>query len=657
VKGARHLEAAAETVIEEHLLAVVERLLRAPKLVGLVGAGISNRRPSGLPLGPELSAGLIEASAGSKFADELRKLYRHFEGIGLPRSFPRPEMILEVLYRIGGVGIFQSLGFMSQVPPNPNHYSLAALAGRGGAIFTTNFDLLLEAAAASIGCLAAAHDRIHHLHGRIDDCPSLRATISGITRPLDESEATRLQTAISDADVVVVAGYSASDVFDITPVLREAFLEARGELVWLQHRDVTALKDMQSDQGEEVPKQVEELLKLWQGPRRLIVAPTGKVFDAVLGKMGLQPSGQEMPMPVWKERLGLLMGNALERIGGKELVPLAFADLVGCGELALAYGSVIDSSALQTVRQRLLCRRYSRSGWRITGQYAHAVRQSVGSAVLALRSCSLLDLVEELYAINYEWRVYGQKDPCVALASTAYLSVPSAILRIYLLGVRKVRRRLPERVLILRYRDGAYWAFMWWLLKNACEHGARNAAGSLLQRVSVPIYQLLARAFDRLRGRVTRRIRLWRVWLPDDRVTFLLTLPEKEELDLLMGESEQLLASVNRVRSQREEELDRLTEEEGSRRALMAWREDVRKLRTACRALGDKPGELKATVLLARGSDVVGDREGAKASRKEAEALLAKIRWSRGARRYWLRQIRHYLQPWKARDHNPVAAR
>jgi hypothetical protein len=217
----------------------------------LCGAGISLDAPTSLPTVNRFLRELLAA------CDASEGMTAQVLARAASRPVPRFEGLVEEIAKLNDPGfsltrVFESATF------NVLHSSIAAFLRGGSSIVTTNFDNCLEQAAAP-----SRFSRVVFNGRDLDDVPAPRGVIAKPhgSHPLTEDEP-RSQLVVSVAAismtnggfarlprwqaylrslltdrVVVVAGYSGSDDFDLTPLL----LECRPrEVIWLVHAAVDA---------------------------------------------------------------------------------------------------------------------------------------------------------------------------------------------------------------------------------------------------------------------------------------------------------------------------------------------------------------------------------------------------------------------------------
>jgi SIR2-like domain len=230
-----------------------------------VGAGIS--RNSGCPLFGDFWEAYL-ARFATKSAADLGRLVKDKDAAAL---FP-PE---QLFYRLASLGSSYErsinatlLRYLSGRPPNRNHVVLARALQAGAAVWTTNYDLLIERAAEELavgyhvlawpgppdcdrpGCQAA---HIYKPHGSFggDDPRDQRLiyqspdVLGGLRN--DWERTLRRNLDLRERQVVL-AGYSGNDI-DILPVIVEAARGARQDVqaaVWYEggKDNIDRLKEM-----------------------------------------------------------------------------------------------------------------------------------------------------------------------------------------------------------------------------------------------------------------------------------------------------------------------------------------------------------------------------------------------------------------------------
>lgn len=276
------------------------------KVVLMVGAGVSIAPPTQLPGGYALTEALLDHLLDSRAASEIKTVFSQCEQ-WMGRGLPRLEHVLDKAFEPSAVeGVERSgaarelLRIFSQRPPNANHHLIADyLIKQRSWCITTNFDNCIEQAGRHqipvhvIDPDTQKVDILHReygedwgiikVHGTIElGCAELGATLADLEHGLPEAFKTLLEQVTSQADLMVVAGYSGTDHFDINHWIRERWNTKRTtRLVWIDHH----------------PKEVEESWRLsgqenhepkvyWQsafGGTRVQYGPTTELLIALLG--------------------------------------------------------------------------------------------------------------------------------------------------------------------------------------------------------------------------------------------------------------------------------------------------------------------------------------------------------------------------------------
>jgi hypothetical protein len=234
-------------VADESGLAVSDLLVRdAPtvlqtpvtRTVFWTGAGISADLPTGAPMGNRLA----DRALGYCFAARTADIAVHYyQQLRVSRPRPRLETLLEVVRQVHGLPVLVDvLSDLRQPPSNGLHEFFAAHASAGGLHITANFDPCIELAAAASGLKVD----VLHFHGSFAGDGSgdnLGATLARIERgfPADiNGQLTSVMTAVH-RQVLVFAGYSGSDFFDVDPFLQRLTTTSleRTEVLWVDHGD------------------------------------------------------------------------------------------------------------------------------------------------------------------------------------------------------------------------------------------------------------------------------------------------------------------------------------------------------------------------------------------------------------------------------------
>ena len=236
------------------------------KITLLAGAGVSIPPPSCLPSGGAFMSGLIRTIAPPELVDELlafcnpERSDRNTGG-----DFLRFEGLLQLVQATvdPALEVLDLLDVAAHRQPNRNHYFLAALIRDGHTVLTTNFDSLIESAAADarvgIVCSPVIDSQdfdecarkmpvcpLFKLHGSLkrwteqglhEARESIRATLdaigqAGVDMKFDPRKREVLRAALTGSPLVVL-GYSGYDDFDIVPTL--ASMHSTQKLIWINH--------------------------------------------------------------------------------------------------------------------------------------------------------------------------------------------------------------------------------------------------------------------------------------------------------------------------------------------------------------------------------------------------------------------------------------
>ena len=208
-----------------------------PKRIYLVGAGASVDPPSSIPPAAHILGELLNWIAGTdrKLASAVRKR------IVVPRGRnPFTALRFEAFIEAIGNVVKDPLPVLAEISrhgsPNRIHHILAREIGRGARVVTTNFDTRIEVACRLAGIDAGLHIldhtapdiaedcRILKVHGSFDSTVEapwatlLRIGQAGLAFSRFPQLHAWLQKHSENADLIVV-GYSASDHFDVVPLI------------------------------------------------------------------------------------------------------------------------------------------------------------------------------------------------------------------------------------------------------------------------------------------------------------------------------------------------------------------------------------------------------------------------------------------------------
>jgi len=232
----------------------ISKSIKEREVAVFCGAGISWN--SGLPLANELKQYILEKLPIDK--KNIKKV--------MSSNFPFEAFIEhisgeDIVSSLMPIDISNLLNIYKDGNPNTNHILIARLAKSGycKAIFTTNFDLLIEKALEKeklkrhtdfevyydekqISDFKKIGDeiiRIFKIHGSVDNINSIRTTMKDVaSKTLSDKrrEVIRYLFSTGKHRKVLILGYSCSDVFDITPQI-QSIEKNRKEIIYLQHSD------------------------------------------------------------------------------------------------------------------------------------------------------------------------------------------------------------------------------------------------------------------------------------------------------------------------------------------------------------------------------------------------------------------------------------
>jgi tetratricopeptide (TPR) repeat protein len=235
----------SSTQITDYVQAISQSIIKG-EVALFCGAGISHN--SGLPLANELKQSILKELHISKVETE------EIESSNLPF-----EAFMETVSE--SQNISEILDVFKTGKPNTNHILIAKLARNGHirAIFTTNFDLFLEKALKQEGLKEDFDFRVFYdeeqfstisfsnldngiinifkIHGSAEDNRSIRTTLMEIARKsLSEKRMNLIRHLFSTGNhkIVLVLGYSCSDVFDITPQI-QSISRNQKEIILIEH--------------------------------------------------------------------------------------------------------------------------------------------------------------------------------------------------------------------------------------------------------------------------------------------------------------------------------------------------------------------------------------------------------------------------------------
>jgi tetratricopeptide (TPR) repeat protein len=255
-------------VITDKIDDVIEKVLD-PKIVFFVGAGLS---ASSIGTSKEINRKVIKHVVGDILSigeDEVL-------------SDIRPEVLLKLLteeYSEVRDEIFRFLvDTIKEGEPNENHFFLAEVIKRGGFVFTTNYDTLIEDACCDrqqIANYVCYQDnqfkqfckeylqkdslpktgRLFKLHRSVESPDSILATLSQLGGGLSRYKKEVLEYFLRNFNFCFM-GYSCRDDFDILPVLLET--PSKKGVIWFKYARETIGGAIWDEKTLRIEKEKEE---------------------------------------------------------------------------------------------------------------------------------------------------------------------------------------------------------------------------------------------------------------------------------------------------------------------------------------------------------------------------------------------------------------
>lgn len=220
---------------------------RERRLVAFGGAGVSMLAPSRAPSWWEIYAAAAEA-LGERFREGFPAIAPELDIASLLAPLQTQQLSDLIVARFAGDRFVEILQVVDVADPNENHVLLASLAAIGAlrAIVTTNFDTLIERAAAVRGAPFAVvrpfsalpasfgtRPPLIKIHGSAVDAARLIETSSDKAREIDATLRDAWTLALDGADLLVL-GYSGADLgFGAASRFFRDFLASGGRIWWL----------------------------------------------------------------------------------------------------------------------------------------------------------------------------------------------------------------------------------------------------------------------------------------------------------------------------------------------------------------------------------------------------------------------------------------
>ncbi|WP_157170762.1 hypothetical protein [Nocardia araoensis] len=291
------------------MAADVRRLLdelasvRPHDVTALTGAGLSVEGPCSLPTGAELTQRVFDAFFLPGTLERIRLLHGAVGLIDqpvcpdLPRSteprLPRLETVLGVAARVYGPrAIEDSIPDVARAEPNRLHRFFARHLALGGGHLTANFDRCVELAA---GTATWPPENLLHFHGAAGGGDELGATLARIEKGFPPDTAAEFRTLLTSRPVVVIAGYSGSDFFDVNVAIEEMPPNAlRGHrVVWLWHS--THRPHVVVPPSDASGLSLFDILRARGAELTVLCGPTDFLLRRLADQWGMPPLGSSAP--------------------------------------------------------------------------------------------------------------------------------------------------------------------------------------------------------------------------------------------------------------------------------------------------------------------------------------------------------------------------
>lgn len=628
-------------ICEEKAFTCFARAENSPKyIVFLVGAGISRDSPSNLPLGPKLSRAILVAATDEEFAKEIEKLYCELSEASSRSSFPIPlfgsflrlEAVMSNLQTVIGGEALCCLDFMRRTKPNCSHFVLGQLALQGSTVLTTNFDELIEESVGYDG----GESKVLHLHGKVTDPESMKATIERVTEPLDPALVSELFGVVKDKKMFVAAGYSAGDRFDVIPALLDSSKSVNAEILWIQHRTGNSVKELNLN--------VQNFLQAWPGRTSVVSTETGVFLSKIGASLGLRPYARKGTCNKKENWWEELLGRLLEKLDAKDrfLVKLSVLSYLGVGKKGEHFlrGASVALQSL-SVKESFLFNRLRGNIFRNSGDYATCLRECKMRVIKAVAGLRLSDFLEDLVQLCEEVRNYGQRDTWLyalsfPLGQFARLvdflfRACNAAYRTKARVIAIIAGKAPKRQFLLREQTSfirRYRAQFWRVVARWIADKRPSLTGRVYHRLAAWIEKFakeVATSIERSGNQLGVRSNVGpNVWLRSD--LRMLSRGSKEVQEVLkdMHSMESMLSMVNALR--------RLVEiqfkNNGFSPELLTEAEVAKRV---SEILGDPPGILKAYRLMA----MLAAEQYVKLGLGQVE----EVRWSGRTKQWWRKTL------------------
>ena len=226
-------------MMDVKLKTIITSNISPEKVCFWTGAGISANKPSCLPIGNSLTKEAIEHFCLEGTWDKLVEYFAKAKmknSFGYPKSTPRLEAVLESMMHAIGTRALTILDPFFDAKPNSLHHFFAEHLENGGTHITMNFDNCIEK------CLTSSNKvQIIHVHGKYnrENLEDLGVRITTIAPGLPERLKEEITSILRQQRYLIFAGYGGRDFFDVNPYFFE--LKERREIfenlvvIWVKH--------------------------------------------------------------------------------------------------------------------------------------------------------------------------------------------------------------------------------------------------------------------------------------------------------------------------------------------------------------------------------------------------------------------------------------
>ncbi|MFF9094059.1 hypothetical protein ACF1AY_03090 [Streptomyces sp. NPDC014776] len=286
--------------------------------VFLTGAGISMDPPSCLPSGPALTRRVCDAFLEPGLPAEIHALHaalgwRAPPGCPLdrdpraprPPAQPRLETLLGAAVRACAPTLVRPMEVLADVRdavPNAAHDLFARHLIAGGRHITANFDGCIEACFRELTGGLPGDGMVQHFHHSFvgnPDGDGLGATLASIQGGLDPAHADALQRTLREHALLVVAGYSGSDFFDVdTTVAAWPPGTLSGlRVVWIAHHTEPGHPWHEVSHGDESVPRLVRLLAAAGARVTVVCGHTGRLYPVLRDRWDLGAPPQRVSAP------------------------------------------------------------------------------------------------------------------------------------------------------------------------------------------------------------------------------------------------------------------------------------------------------------------------------------------------------------------------